>query len=71
MVWPASLYVIVYDHGLHGLHGLGGIHSGQQFVTAGGVQSLHIRQPLRILYSQQGRAHGYVLRSRGSGGHGQ
>lgn len=71
MVWPASLYVIVYDHGLHGLHGLGGIHSGQQFVTAGGVQSLHISQPLRILYGKQGSADAHVLRSRGSGGHGQ
>lgn len=71
MVWPARLYVIVHDHVLHGLHGLGGIHSGQQFVTAGGVPCLDIRQPLRILYGKQGRADAHVLRSRSSGGHGQ
>ena len=35
------------------------------------MQSLHIRQPLRIIYSQQGRADAHVLRRRRSGGHGQ
>ena len=38
MVWPASLYVTVLNHGLHGL---GGTHGGQHLVTAGSVPGLH------------------------------